>query len=183
MKDTIEVEQKYRVESHEPYVAKLPADLPSEAFGVQTLEVDIYYQHPVKDYTKTDEWLRIRNWQEIIYKGPKLTANTRVRPEYKWEPEWPELLLETLGFTKLIEIHKGRTTGKWACNYENHDYFVTIALDNVKNLGSFIEIEIVTERKDMAFAVERIEEIAKIMGLENQEFKGYAEMLLELPQP
>ena len=183
MKDIIEVEQKFRVEDHKPFVDKLPTDLAPTAFGQQTLEVDIYYQHPFKDYTKTDELLRIRNWREIIYKGPKIHADAKARLEYTWSADDGQLFLETLGFTKLIEVHKGRTTGKWACQKDGMAYTVTIALDKIAGLGNFIEIEIVTDKKNLNFAVDRVNEIAKSLGLEDRESKSYCELMLEKKCP
>ena len=179
MKDTIEVEQKFKVESHDPYLAKLPSATIPVAFGVPTLEVDIYYQHPAKNLQETDEVIRIRNWREIIYKGPKLSDEAKVRHEYTWKMNNPELLLETLGFKKLIEVSKRRITGNWSDSTDGNVFFVTMTLDTLKDLGNFIEIEIVTDKNNMKAAIKRLEGIAKELGLENQELKGYAQLILE----
>ena len=179
MKDTIEVEKKFKVESHDPYLAKLPSATIPVIFGVPTLEVDIYYQHPSKNLQETDEVVRVRNWREIIYKGPKLSTEAKVRTEYTWKTENPELLLETLGFTKSIEVHKRRITGSWSDSTDGNVFWVTMTLDNLKDLGNFIEIEIVTDKNNMQKAIKRVEAIAKELGLDNQELKGYAQLLME----
>jgi adenylate cyclase class 2 len=176
MKNTIEVEQKFRVENHDLHLQKLPSPLQC---GMPILEVDIYYQHPSKNYLETGECLKIRNWQDITYKGPKLDSNHKVRNQYTWTLESPELFLETLGFTKLIEVHKRRIYGKYTCCKDDHTFKIAIALDQIKDLGSFIEIEIITEKENMDSAIQRIEKIANEMGLENKEVKGYAQLMLE----
>jgi adenylate cyclase class 2 len=176
MKDTVEIEQKFRVENHETYFDKLKSTV---AFGMPTLEVDIYYQHPSKDYSQTDELLKVRNWREITYKGPKMDANCKVRSEYTWMPEYPELLLETLGFIKLLEIHKNRITGKFSLIKNNQAFSVTVALDKIANLGNFIEIEIVTDKTNISSAIQCIEELAQEIGLHNIETKNYFELLFK----
>ena len=179
MKDTIEVEQKFRVENHETHLNLLNLPISQLAFSVPTLEVDIYYQHPAKDYKQTNELLRIRNWREIIYKGPKSDANVKVRPEFTWKTDDPELLLETLGFTKVLEVHKHRKPCKWLCNKDEKQFTVTIALDKIDKLGSFIEIEIITNKNDAEFAIKQVEEIAQQMNLQNIETKSYFELIQE----
>src|SRR4051794_9508799 len=77
-----EVEQKFRVSEVQAIRSAL-AEL-----GVQWHEpiqqVDHYFNHPARDFGRTDEALRIRRVGEqnfITYKGPKIDAATKTRRE------------------------------------------------------------------------------------------------------
>jgi len=70
--------------------------------------------------------------------------------------EETEHILECLGMRKLVEIDKDRKFAK----FENYN----LCLDNVKNLGNFMEIEIVTKTENQN-AKENIIALAKKFGL------------------
>ena len=60
-----------------------------EASGAHFLESrveeDLYFNHPSRDFGKTDEALRLRrvnNNCKITYKGPKLSKETKARIEH-----------------------------------------------------------------------------------------------------
>lgn len=79
---------------------------------------DTYFQHPCRNFTETDEALRIRirkfngHFEAFItYKGPKIDPNSKTR----WEIEVPVSdpdrhveILESLGFKEVMTIEKTR---------------------------------------------------------------------------
>ncbi len=109
-------------------------------------EKDLYLIHPCKDFTKTDEALRIRevNYNKnkttkciITYKGPRQIINglkKRIEIEFTTNSCNEAIeLFKALGFTEFITISKKR-------HYCRTNECI-ITLDNVENLGIFIEIE------------------------------------------
>ncbi len=105
-------------------------------------EKDYYYQHPCRDFASTDEALRIRvtgsgGWAELTYKGPKkIIGSSKAREEISVRVEGYEAmaaLLEKLGFRLVAVVEKDR-------RYYAYQG-LSIALDRVKGLGCFVEIE------------------------------------------
>ena len=79
---SIEVELKFR----DPDLDRLRAGL--EALGATAGTVmsqsDTYYSHPVRDFSETDEALRIRQVGEqncMTYKGARIDTHTKTRQE------------------------------------------------------------------------------------------------------
>ena len=114
-----EVEQKFAITAELAIHAKLVA-LGVE-LGSPVQEADHYFNHPARDFAKTDEALRLRVKGEsnlITYKGPKIDATTKTRKEIEL-PLPPEneviqqfrLLLETLGFRPVATVIKQRRAG------------------------------------------------------------------------
>jgi len=109
---------------------------------------DLYFQHPCKNFKKTDEALRVRQIGDkilIAYKGPKLTkkAKTREELEIRVVAEFSSVkaFFEKLGFAPILTVKKERTT------------FVTsqgikVSFDVVDELGTFIELETEIPDKD-----------------------------------
>ena len=102
-------------------------------------QIDIYYNHPMRDFAETDEALRIREVEDktfFTYKGPKIDSITKTREEIKVQVQdsFPisEILLK-LGFKEVFRVKKHRK--KFLL-----DEF-KICLDSVENLGDFVEIE------------------------------------------
>lgn len=108
--------------------------------GTSLTEKDFYFNSPARDFGRTDEALRIRSTEEgtsLTYKGPKIgLAGVKAREELivsvNPKEEIEEILIR-LGFTRTAAVEKTRET------YRVEGTFV--ALDEVKGLGSFVEIE------------------------------------------
>src|SRR5205085_570940 len=109
---------------------------------------DQYFNHPARDFGRTDEALRLRRVGDqnfITYKGPKIDAATKTRRELELPlpsgsdvgGRFSELLL-TLGFISAGTVFKVRHPGILAWSGGQ----VEVALDEVTDLGSFIELEI-----------------------------------------
>ena len=134
----MEYEVKIRVRNLQTLRARL-ASLGIRPSGTLS-EKDIYFNSPARDFGRTDEALRIRSTEEgasLTYKGPKIgLAGIKAREELivSVDPkEAMEEILIRLGFTCTALVEKARET------YRMEGTFV--ALDEVKGLGSFVEIE------------------------------------------
>lgn len=169
----IEVEAKYRYPCSE--LAELSSRL--ETLGFQRVEerveVDDYYQHPCRDFTLTDEALRVRITEsrvELTYKGPRLESHDyKGRLEATISVDSPsnlKAILENLGFKSAVTVVKKRVV------YEN-SRGVKVSLDEVAELGCFVEIE---------GGIEEIRRVAASLGLRDESYvrETYAELLLAL---
>jgi len=152
-------------------------DLLSRDFGKPLIEhqVDIYYQHPSRDFSSTDEALRLRNVNgrtELTYKGPKVSAITKSREEITVEVsdlDKADLLLRKLGFVPVAKIEKER--------YNFFDGKFVISIDSVVGLGDFIEIEGINVSEDEL--LEYVEKLKKTYGFFGEKvIKSYLELIL-----
>ncbi|MHA1377688.1 MAG: class IV adenylate cyclase [Candidatus Helarchaeota archaeon] len=143
-------------------------------------QTDIYFQHPKKDFKKTDEALRIRMEENnciLTYKGAKLENKSKTREEIEVffnDQLKMRKILENLGFWAVLEVKKTRK--KYSLNN------VEISIDKVKNLGNFIELETkVKNEENISEAVNLLIEKIKMLGIseERLERKSYLELLLK----
>ncbi len=141
-------------------------------FLKKEIQEDVYFNHPCRDFAKTDEALRIRkigNETFLTYKGKRLDAETKTREEIeiKCGKEISEILAR-LGFKAVANVKKVRKEYL----FEN----LHICVDDVEQLGNFVEIE-GKELEDKS----KIFEILKIFEIEKSETitKSYLELLTE----
>lgn len=155
-------------------------------------EVDYYFNSPVRDFSKTDEALRVRLSEgpdgkkeiEITYKGPKIDFRTKTREEITIKlsnnvpVESVMILFEKLDFKlvgiieKIREIYIG-------------DFGMRIYLDNVSGiingkrvyLGYFIEVEILGEYSEEN--VRRVLNYIKKLGCTKTIRESYLELLIK----
>lgn len=170
----LEVEAKIKIESGDKIRNRL-IEL-GASFDKKTRQTDRYFNSSHRDFSKTDEALRIRtedDLSEITYKGPRVSGTgAKAREEYNVEISDPENLshiLERTGFYHSAEVLKTR----------DEYYFMKtkIALDSVDGLGEFIEIEIVTENRESA--LDLIESVRKKLGIAGDHIpESYLELLL-----
>lgn len=140
-------------------------------------ERDVYYNAPHRDYGETDEALRVRYTAGgcvVTYKGPKIRmAGAKAREELNLDVasgETCEAILARTGFLRTAVLSKDRET------YELDD--ATVTLDTVDGLGTFVEIEILTEDEE-SDAAERIARVAKELGIGGPPlYTSYLEMVL-----
>src|SRR5512137_146908 len=138
---------------------------------------DIYYNAPHRDFAVTDEAIRVRytnNHAVVTYKGAKIqSSGLKAREELNTAVESGEIfeqVLDRLGFRKTAEVNK------WRENYKLGT--IAISLDSVDELGTFAEIEIMTE-EDNSVASANIEKIAKELGIQGEPIlASYLELLL-----
>jgi adenylate cyclase, class 2 len=178
----LEVEQKYRVVSHESILDCLrelkAIELPHET------QCDIYLRHPCRDFATTGEAFRIRLVNDsavVTYKGTRLPGliKTRVETEValaaKTDREWLQIFV-ALGFREAARVYKQRRSFSMAFHSES----LTIALDTVEGLGKFIEIEaIVTDRDAIPRVQKSILALAQELRVEQVEPRSYLRQLLE----
>lgn len=144
---------------------------------------DTYFQHPCRDFSETDEALRIRirrfdgHFEAFLtYKGPKIDPNSKTRREVEvpiTDPDKHVEILESLGFKEVLTIEKRRE--KYYV-----DKGIMIDLDDVEGLGKFIEIEALAEREEVVEeSVKILREILESLGVERFERRSYLELMLE----
>jgi adenylate cyclase, class 2 len=178
-----EVEQKHRVDD----VAALTARLAERGavLGPPVVQTDRYFTHPARDFTRTDEALRIRTAAGasfVTYKGPKLDTATKTRQEIELPLDPRDAdgarfgeLLETLGFTPVATVRKSRRSFE----FRRDGRGVAGALDDVEGLGTFVELEVVANEAGLDAAKRTIAELARELALGQSERRSYLELLLE----
>lgn len=170
----LEIEHKRRLTSNiEDFIKKL------EKFGFELQsklsEIDTYYSQPDVDFMQTVECLRIRQrdgFAELTYK-PATTAATHTKNNVIIKPETnlpiqPEdaaiakQLLSNLGMVRLVEVNKYRHS------FQSPDFpQATVAIDEIKDAGTFVEVEVLSDNETDALAM--ISNIETKLGLESAE--------------
>ncbi len=175
MSSVIEVETKIAV-SNLPEIADRLRSLGATSLG-STFQRDTYLNAPHRDYARTDEALRVRETKsdtEITYKGPKnqgsgLKARTEITLCVA-SAEDALALLTAAGFLARVVVKKER-------NEYQYDG-TTIALDHVEGLGTYVEIEVLTDG-DISAAHTKIETVKKELNISGAHIpESYLELLL-----
>jgi adenylate cyclase, class 2 len=168
-----EVEVKVRVEDAEALRARM------HALGARLPpprpQTDLFFAHPARDFSATDEALRLRDeggLLELTYKGPKLAkAGTKARVEENVPVGTdPTALLQHLGFVRSAVLHKKRATARVGpCE---------VSLDHVEGLGWFCEVEAL--REDAARGAAEVHSVLVRLGLQDAPriTKSYLELAL-----
>lgn len=178
----IEVEQKFPLAALAEIAERL-AEVGASPAGERE-EADTYYAHPARDFAATDEALRIRrvgtsSW--LTYKGPRLDQTTKTRQELELplgsdtatSDHWATLL-ERLGFRPVAEVRKHRQ--KFHVPWQGRE--VEASLDEVAEVGTFVELELVTDERDRPAATAVLASLAERLGLSSSERRSYLELLL-----
>ncbi|MBU1164054.1 class IV adenylate cyclase [Patescibacteria group bacterium] len=155
-------------------------------FQFENKQVDQYYVPSHRDFTKVTpikEWLRLRTEAEkntINYKNWHYQEDGKAYhcDEYEIvidDKDTGQKILEALDLKKVITVDKVRKV------YIYQDY--EVAIDSVKDLGSFIEVEYIGLKKisDVKHKSDEMIDFLKQHGCQNVErdFKGYPYLLLE----
>jgi adenylate cyclase class 2 len=178
----LEVEMKFPVGDWANLVRQLAA------WGAKKLETrreqDHYFNGPDRDFARTDEALRIRRVGSanfLTYKGPKLDAQTKTRTEIEVPlapghdaAEALTQLLVHLGYRHVAEVEKHRQT----MQTEKQGFVLEICLDEVKDVGRFVELEILAPDDQLEKARKVMLVTAAELGLNNSERRSYLELLL-----
>jgi adenylate cyclase class 2 len=177
-----EVELKFPLADAEPVLRRLAA---LGARCSPALEqIDLYFNHPSRDFAATDEALRIRSVGDqnlVTYKGPVVDSQTKTRREIEIPLGSGETkgkiaeLLAMLGFRPVREVRKTRRPQ--LVTWRDREF--EIALDEVAGLGSFVEVETLASEADRPAAVEAIMSLAAELKLTAPERKSYLCLLLE----
>lgn len=153
---------------------KIIADLGGTYVSTE-VEEDSYFSHPARDFALTDEALRIRkvnNLLYVTYKGPRLGGKTKTRYEREVEVfdyEGIQEIFSRLGFQLFGTVQKTREM------YLLGD--VTVCCDDVKDLGTFVELEIISSNREEA--EKKLFALAGQLGLSQFITSSYLAMLKE----
>ena len=124
---TFEVELKFAV-NDSGHFSRMVQSLGGE-WGQPMFQVDRYFNHPSRDFSRTDEAFRIRSVSDrnyVTYKGPKIDTTTKTRQEIELPlasgaaaADAFRHMLEALGFHFVAAVHKQRqsTSVHWAPAY------------------------------------------------------------------
>lgn len=179
--DRFEVERKFALEDVDRVILWLEER--GHTLGDVLRQEDRYYQHPARDFAKTDEALRIRRVDDrgwLTYKGPRLDASTKTRQEIEL-PIAPgnlsqvQQMLERLGFEAAGKVLKKRRSA----SLRFQGWPIELSLDQVDALGFFVEIEIVAAAPDVAGAQQALLELSKELHLVESITTSYLELLDE----
>ena len=117
----------------------------------------------------------------MTYKGPKIDATTKTREEIdlplspggETANQW-SALLEKLGFSLVAEVRKERVKA----HVEWQGRSVEVSLDEVAEVGTYVELELIADADDIESARTTIEALARRLGLSQGERRSYLELLL-----
>lgn len=183
MTNKLEIEKKYyiknsTIEELTSAIKKIGAEYNGEG-----RQCDIYFNVPGRDSLTTKECLRIRESEikkEITYKPATRDSDMNNSFFAKKEVnlaiqdiEIAKILLLDIGCTVLAEVRKERKRFRL-------DKF-KIFIDNILNVGLFIEIEIMDILDNVQQGIEEIDEIMKKMNIADYviEDKPYRDIVIE----
>jgi len=147
-------------------------------FISSTTQSDVYYNAPNRDFKTTDEALRIRvsnGHAEVTYKGPKIDAETKARMEINVKiDDYQKFsnILQILNFKRIKSVDKIRR--EYECEGLN------VMIDEVKDLGKFLEVEVLVE-SNFETAKERVFSLLNRIGFDKEKLtrESYLELLLK----
>lgn len=181
---SIEVEIKVKIQNRKQVMGSLKKIGFLENRCV--VETDIYYTSTHHDFAALGEALRIRKVKDlespketsvITYKGAKLDQVSMTRQELETEVgdgETVRKILEHIGFCPVSAVEKKRL-------YLNKNN-MTACLDNVKGLGDYLELEILTDTEEKRTeALKQIEDVLEAFGysMEDTTRTSYLSMLMK----
>ena len=179
-----EVELKFPLAAPDDVLTRL-TNLGAQAAAPME-QVDRYFNHPARDFVVTDEALRIRSVGQsncVTYKGPIIDTATKTRREIEvpfadgpLASEQMATVWQLLGFRAVREVRKTRTP--LALDWRGTHF--ELALDNVPPLGTFLEIELLSDDAGRDAARDAILALARELDLTNPERRSYLELLLGL---
>jgi adenylate cyclase class 2 len=179
-----EVEVKYRLVDHDELLDRLLKRNAQREPAIT--QEDSYLSHPSRDFASTHEAFRIRrigDENQITYKGPRLSGQTKTREEIEisftpGDDGFDQLrrLFENLGFRPVATIRKVRVP--FHVRFQGLD--LEVALDLVAGLGEFAEVEILAAgESELAAAQAAVLALASELGLKEVEPRSYLRMSLE----
>ena len=181
----IEVELKFEIQLPETLESVRDRFVAMGAVGhLVNVQSDEYLNDPLRDFAKQDKALRIRNSDGryfMTYKGPGLDAFAKIRHEIEMPLEsaaCAEQLKQAfigIGFVAVARVSKRRETMTILWQDKN----VEICLDQVDEVGSFVEVELVIEDDgDVESAKHTLSSLAQQVGLSGAIKTSYLELLL-----
>lgn len=132
-----------------------------------TNQTDVCYNHPLRDFRKTREVLRVRAEKPekliLTYKSPVSSRRSKARVEY--EVGFDDVhsiseILKALKFKPLVAVIKRREIWKLGD--------VLINLDTVNGLGMFVELETVCRKEEKNIAEDMLFSTLSVLGLKDK---------------
>lgn len=171
----IEVEVKLPLRDVE--ASKRRLDELGAHFIAEEDQTDVYFNAPHRDFAKTDEALRIRFGKEasLTYKGPKLDKVSKTRKEMMVpvaDADQAIAMLKALGFKEVATVVKRRR------KYQLND--LNISIDDVRDLGTYMEVEVMVSSENYQPALNRIFETLCKLDLNKEDTirESYLELIL-----
>jgi adenylate cyclase, class 2 len=178
----LEVEVKYRL--GEPQRVETQLSEWGAKVVADHAEADHYMNAPDRDFARTDEALRLRrigSQNLLTYKGPRRDAVSKTRTELEVDCPPGDAAAEAflklfahLGYRPTAVVRKRRRILEW----QRDGFTIHACLDEVENVGRFVELEIVAEDKDYEAARAIVLAAAADLGLGEMERRSYLELLL-----
>jgi adenylate cyclase class 2 len=168
----LEIEIKAKID--DPVILEKKVKESGAVYEKRESHVDIYFNHPSRNFAETDEAFRVRRVDgntRVTYKGPKLGGAVKSRVERETSVGDFDVIrdiITMLGFRESGRVVKTRVV------YSLGD--AEICFDDVDGLGSFIEIEMTGT--DREFLEEAVETLARKFGVSEYEKRSYLEMVL-----
>jgi len=174
-----EIEIKFQIENYDKLLSKLES-LGSH-FSEPMVQKDIIFVPDLNDTTNGEGkiFIRIRKQNEkqilTLKKQSKVIMQNKEIEFGISDMDKAYDFLETIGFKEWVTVEKTRTE----TTYQEFN----LCIDQVKRLGNFIEIEILSEEENQTeFYEKKILEVAKELGIskENRVNNYYDSMIAEL---
>lgn len=177
-KNNIETEIKIKITEKE-YKTLLRFMKENAKFLKENNHIDTYYQPIYRKFLnkkEISEWLRIGKRGNKTILNYKNWHNNMFCDEYEVEIDNAqnlEKIFKVLDLEKIVVVDKKRKTYLYLNKYE-------VALDSVKNLGYFIELEVKNYTKDPIDEYSDLLKLAKSLklNLDNIDKRGYPYHLL-----
>jgi adenylate cyclase, class 2 len=178
----LEVEVKYRL--NDPSRVEKLLQSWGAAVVADQAEEDHYLNAPDRDFARTDEAFRLRRIGEqnfLTYKGPRYDATSKTRTEIEVPcPPGNEAaeaflkLFRHLGYRFTAVVRKRRRIHEWV----RDGFTIHACLDDVNQVGRFIELEIVVPDSELVSARATVLKVAIELELGTTEPRSYLEQLL-----
>lgn len=178
----IEVELKFAVDSLENLRDQFSQI--GASFVSRSVQTDEYLNDPLRDFGKLDLALRIRSCDGkycVTFKGPKLDPTAKIRKEIEMplvdeaSAEQMKGIFGGIGLLSVTKVVKQREQMQvdWL------DEKVEICLDDVVDVGHFVELElVVADSQQVAAAKQKLFSLADHVGLSGPIQTSYLQMLL-----
>ena len=138
-------------------------------------QTDEYFNHPCRDFAKTDEALTVAKGQQRARSRTKALSSTSTpRPERR--SSWTSMT-----WTRWHRSSFGWDSARWRRSPRRRKEYlldgVTVSLDSIDGLGDFVELEV--QGDDAEQGRKMIERTRDGLGLVGSERRSYLEMITD----
>lgn len=162
----MEIEVKAKLDNKKELLARL-AQLSVQKIK-EKHQIDEYYDHPSKDLTKTNEYIRLRQIpgeKKAIF-AHHINISNGVNDEYEVEVADADVfrsILKNFGFNLLGTIDKKREV------YNLDPY--TITIDDVKDIDVFVEVEVEGSKEQAEQKREECKKTLQKLGIDESQIR------------